>query len=90
MLKELPIELQNRLPLPPDVYLFVNPLNGRHAKFKNTDSLAVFKDEATGRRWEIISKVLNTMVGYYCPWEEMLAIASNEAGGKYEYFRDCG
>ena len=90
MLKELPNELQNRLPLPPDVYLFVYPLNGRHAKFKNKDALAVFKDEATGRRWEIISKVLNTMVGYYCPWEEMLAIASNEAGGRYEYFRDCG
>ena len=44
MLKELPIELQNRLPLPPDVFLFVNPLNGKHAKFKDGDALAVFKD----------------------------------------------
>lgn len=90
MLKELPIELENQIDLPPDVFLFVNPLNGRHAKFKDSDSLAVFNNENTARKWEIKSKVLNKMVGYYCTWEEMLAIASNETGGKYEYFRDCG
>ena len=88
MLKEVPLELKNQIPPPPEVFLFVNPLNGKHAKTKVDSKLAVFRNESAARRWEKNSKILKEMVGYYCPWEEMLGIASKETQGQYEYFMD--
>ena len=84
--KELPIELRNPLPLPPDVFLYVNVLTGRHAQTSLTSKLAVFKDENVARLWEEKSKALKGMVGYWAAWEEMLDIAQKQTGGQYEYF----
>lgn len=88
MLKEVPLELRNQLDLPPEVFLFVNPLTGKHAKTKADSKLAVFKHEQAARKWEKNSTILKEMVGYYCPWVEMLGIASKETQGQYEYFMD--
>ena len=86
--KELPIELRNPIPLPPDVFLYVNPLTGKHASTAADKKLAVFSNEKVGRDWEQVSKKLQSLVGYYCRWEDMLAIANEQTGGQYEYFRD--
>ncbi len=88
MLKEIPIELRNQLDLPPDVFLFVNPLTGVHAKTKADSKLAVFKNESAARIYEKRSKILKQMVGYYCQWEEMLVVAQKETQSQYEFFRD--
>jgi hypothetical protein len=88
MLKEIPIELKNQLTLPPEVFLFVNPLTGKHAKTKVDSKLAVFRNEKAARKWEKTSKILKEMVGYHCPWEEMLGVAIKETQGQYEYFMD--
>jgi hypothetical protein len=87
-IKELPIEIRKPIPLPPDVFLYVNPLTGKHATTVQDKKLAVFVNETTGRKWEEISKALKSMVGYYCKWEEMLTIAKGQTGGQYEFFRD--
>lgn len=88
-LKEIPIELRNQLSLPPDVFLYVNPLTGKHAKTSQTNKLAVFKNDVIGRLWEKRSDSLKTMVGYWATWVEMLKIAESQTGGNYEFFRDC-
>ncbi len=88
MLKEIPIELKNQLDLPPDVFVYVNPLTGKHAKTKADSKLAVFKNEALARKWEKKSNILKDMVGYYCKWQEMLGIANKETSGQFEYFLD--
>ena len=41
-IKELPIEIIKPIPLPPDVFLYVNPLTGKHASTVQDKKLAVF------------------------------------------------
>ena len=69
-----------------DVWIYVNPLTGKHAKTTNTGKLAVFLNEEIGRSWETISTALSGMVGYKATWDEMIEIATNQTGGKYELF----
>ena len=69
-----------------DVWIYVNPLTGKHAKTTNTGKLAVFLNEEIGRSWETISTALSGMVGYKATWDEMLDIASKETNGLYELF----
>ena len=69
-----------------DVWIYVNPLTGKHAKTTNTGKLAVFLNEDIGRSWETISTALSGMVGYKATWDEMIEIASNQTGGQYELF----
>ena len=69
-----------------DVWIYVNPLTGKHAKTTKTGKLAVFVNEEVGRSWETISTALTDMIGYKATWDEMLEIASKRTGGKYELF----
>jgi hypothetical protein len=69
-----------------DVWIYVNPLTGKHAKTTNTGKLAVFLNEEIGRSWETISTALSGMVGYKATWDEMIEIANNQTGGEYELF----
>ena len=69
-----------------DVWIYVNPLTGKHAKTTNTGRLAVFLNEEIGRSWETISTALSGMVGYKATWDEMIEIATNQTGGQYELF----
>lgn len=67
------------------VFLFVNPIAGRHASFnKKPKVLAVFSNEEIGRSYEPISSCLQRMIGYYVNWDEMLSIAQEECRGQYE------
>ena len=69
-----------------EVWLYVNPLTGRHAKMKSDGSpLAVFLNENIGRAYELKSEILKGMIGYYALWEEMLSVASEETSGKYDF-----
>lgn len=72
-----------------DVWIYVNPLTGKHAKTTNTGKLAVFLNEDIGRSWETISTALSGMVGYKATWDEMIEIATNQTGGQYELFTAC-
>ena len=69
-----------------DVWIYVNPLTGKHAKTTSTGKLAVFLNEEIGRSWETISTALKGMVGYKATWDEMIEIANNQTGGQYELF----
>ena len=69
-----------------DVWIYVNPLTGKHAKTTSTGKLAVFLNEEIGRSWETISTALSGMVGYKATWDEMIEIATNQTGGQYELF----
>ena len=69
-----------------DVWLYVNPLNGKHAKSSLSGKLAVFINEEIGRSWETKSKSLKGMVGYTATWEEMIEISNNQTGGEYELY----
>ena len=69
-----------------DVWIYVNPLTGKHAKTTNTGKLAVFVNEEVGRSWETISTALTGMIGYKATWDEMIDIATKQTGGKYELF----
>ena len=88
MIKELPIEFLNQGLELPQVFVYVHPLTGKHAKFKAYDCLAVFVSEEVGRSWEKISKTLRNQVGHYVDWGEMITIAHNECQGQYEFIRD--
>lgn len=71
--------------LNPEVWLYVNPLNGRYAKVRDDyGPLAVFKDENIGRAYEQKSKILRNMIGHYVEFSEMLKIAKEKHSGKYE------
>lgn len=72
-----------------EVFVYVNPLKGNHVKLRDSEKIAVFRDEVVGRTYEKISQALNNCVGYYVVWSEMLTIANQETGGKYEYFSNC-
>ena len=85
-LKENPLEQIQNTNEEVEVFLYVNVLNGKHAKTSLTNKLAVFKDESVARLWEQKSKALKDMVGYWAAWEEMLDIAQKQTGGQYEYF----
>lgn len=65
-------------------WVFVNPLNGRYAKFTETQSLAVFVSEEAGRRWEKISKTLQRYVGHEENLDRIKEIANEQTGGRYE------
>jgi len=69
-----------------DVWIYVNPLTGKHAKTTSTGKLAVFLNEEIGRSWESMSTALKGMVGYKASWDEMIEIATNQTGGQYELF----
>ena len=69
-----------------DVWIYVNPLTGKHAKTTNTGKLAVFLNEEIGRSWENKSTALKGMVGYTATWDEMIEISNNQTGGEYELF----
>lgn len=69
-----------------DVWIYVNPLTGKHAKTTKTGKLAVFINEEIGRSWETISTALSGMIGYKATWDEMIEIANNQTGGQYELF----
>ena len=84
--KENPTELLNKNTEPGSVWVYVNPLTGKHAKTSHDKKLAVFVTEKVGRKYEDISVTLNGMVGYKATWDEMLDIASKETNGLYELF----
>jgi len=69
-----------------DVWIYVNPLTGKHAKTTKDGKLAVFLNEDIGRSWETISTALSCMVGYKATWDEMIEISNKQTGGKYELF----
>ena len=69
-----------------DVWIYVNPLTGKHAKTTSTGKLAVFLNEEIGRSWESMSTALKGMVGYKASWDEMIGIATSQTGGQYELF----
>ena len=68
------------------VWIYVNPLTGKHAKTTKTGKLAVFLNEEIGRSWEAISTALTGMVGYTATWDEMIEISNKQTGGEYELF----
>jgi hypothetical protein len=78
-----PVDFENMIF---DVWIYVNPLTGKHAKTTKTGKLAVFLNEEIGRSWETISTALSGMVGYKATWDEMIEIATNQTGGQYELF----
>ena len=69
-----------------DVWIYVNPLTGKHAKTTNTGKLAVFLNEEIGRSWENKSTALKGMVGYKATWDEMIEISNKQTRGEYELF----
>ena len=69
-----------------NVWIYVNPLTGKHAKTTKSGKLAVFLNEDIGRSWETISTALSGMVGYKATWDEMIEIANSQTGGQYELF----
>jgi hypothetical protein len=69
-----------------NVWIYVNPLTGKHAKSTKNGKLAVFLNEEIGRSWEAISTALNGMVGYNATWEEMIEISNKQTGGEYELY----
>ena len=69
-----------------NVWIYVNPLTGKHAKTTKSGKLAVFLNEEIGRSWETISTALSGMVGYKATWDEMIEIANSQTGGQYELF----
>jgi hypothetical protein len=79
----LPIDFQHMIS---SVWIYVNPLTGKHAKTTKTGKLAVFLNEEIGRSWEAISTALTGMVGYTATWDEMKEISNKQTGGEYELF----
>jgi len=69
-----------------DVWIYVNPLTGKHAKSSKTGKLAVFINEEIGRSWEAVSTALAGMVGYTATWDEMIEISNKQTGGEYELY----
>ena len=79
----LPVNFQSMIS---DVWVYVNPLTGKHAKTTSTGKLAVFLNEEIGRSWEKISTALTGMIGYTVTWDEMLEISNSQTRGEYELF----
>ena len=78
-----PVDYENMID---NVWIYVNPLTGKHAKTTKSGKLAVFLNEEIGRSWETISTALSGMVGYKATWDEMIEIANDQTGGQYELF----
>ena len=78
-----PIDFQNMIS---NVWIYVNPLTGKHAKTTKTGKLAVFLNEEIGRSWETISTALKGMVGYTAAWDEIIEISNKQTGGEYDLF----
>ena len=78
-----PVDYDNMIS---DVWLYVNPLTGKHAKTTNNGHLAVFINEKIGRSYETVSTALSGMIGYRASWDEMIDIANKQTGGSYELF----
>ena len=66
-----------------NVWVYVNPLTGKHCKTSTTHVLAAFRTRESGMSWEPNSKTLQKNVCYEVIWDEMISIANKEAGGKY-------
>jgi hypothetical protein len=81
--KELPAELLNKNTEPGSVWVYVNPLTGKHCKTSNTHVLAVFRDRESATSWEPDSKTLQKNVCYEVSWDEMISIAAKESEGNY-------
>ena len=79
----LPIDFQHLIS---NVWIYVNPLTGKHAKTTKDGKLAVFLNEEIGRSWETKSTSLKSMVGYTATWDEMIEISNKQTGGEYELF----
>ena len=79
----LPVDYEKMID---NVWIYVNPLTGKHAKTTKSGKLAVFLNEEIGRSWETISTALSGMVGYKATWDEMIEIANSQTGGLYELF----
>ena len=79
----LPVDYEKMID---NVWIYVNPLTGKHAKTPKSGKLAVFLNEEIGRSWETISTALSGMVGYKATWDEMIEIANSQTGGLYELF----
>jgi hypothetical protein len=78
-----PVDYDNMIS---DVWLYVNPLTGKHAKTTTNGRLAVFVNEKIGRSYETVSAALSGMIGYTASWDEMIDIANKQTGGSYELF----
>jgi len=81
--KDSPVELLNKNTEPGSVWVYVNPLTGKHCKTSNTHVLAAFRDMETARGWEPDSITLQKNICYEVTWDEMISIAAKESGGKY-------
>ena len=66
-----PVDYDNMIS---EVWLYVNPLTGKHAKTTNNGRLAVFVNEKIGRSYETVSTALSGMIGYTASWDEMIDI----------------
>ena len=80
---ELPIETLTPQSLSPDVWVYVNPLTGKHIKTTNTKRLAVFSTKESAHSWENLSFTLQNNICYEVSWDDMISIANKEAGGSY-------
>ena len=81
--KELPTELLNKNTEPGSVWVYVNPLTGKHCKTTGTNKLAAFRTRESAMSWEPDSKTLQKNICYEVSWDEMISIANKEAGGVY-------
>jgi hypothetical protein len=81
--KHSPTELLNKNTDPGSVWVYVNPLTGKHCKTTGTNKLAAFKNRESAMSWEPISKTLQKNICYEVSWDEMISIANKEAGGNY-------
>lgn len=81
--KELPTELLNKNTDSGSVWVYVNPLTGKHCKTTGANKLAVFKTRESAMSWEPDSKTLQKNICYEVSWDEMISIANKEAGGVY-------
>ena len=82
-IKQLPTELLNKNTEPGSVWVYVNPLTGKHCKTTGTNKLAVFKTRESANSWEPDSRTLQKNICYEVSWDEMISIANKEAGGVY-------
>ena len=81
--KHSPTELLNKNTEPGSVWVYVNPLTGKHCKTTGTNKLAAFRTRESAMSWEPDSKTLQKNICYEVSWDEMISIANKEAGGNY-------
>ena len=81
--KDIPTELMDKNTEPGSVWVYVNPLTGKHCKTSGTCVLAVFRTRESGMSWEPDSKTLQKNICYEVSWDEMISIAAKESGGNY-------